>query len=125
MGNAMRRRNPNPYPNIFYEMDALHIQQVFDELADRFGFPEKKWKELWKAHLESKPRGEDEIDLFLKFGNERINPILNALLLRSKVDSTFSNLCEYIITKSHSFQAKKKAKDDQINFYRKGEWKSN
>jgi hypothetical protein len=123
MGNAMRRRNPKPYPNIFYEMDSIHIQQVFDELANRFGFPEKKWKERWKAHLAGKPRGEDEIGLFLSFGNEYINPILNALLVRNPVHPTFTNLCEYIITHSPAYKAKKKAQEDQVNFYRKGDWK--
>lgn len=119
MGNAIRRRNPEPYPNIFYEMDSVHIQSVFNELADRFGFPEKKWKAVWKAYLDSKPRGEDEIGLFLKFGSERINPILNSLLLRNSVETTFSNLCEYVIKKSATFIAKQNQKEERIKLYRK------
>lgn len=83
-------------PNIFYEMDAVHIQQVFDLLTDRFGFP-TAWRKRWKEHLDKQPRSEDEIGLFLRFGNEHIDPILNALLLRSPSHGTFTKLCEYII----------------------------
>lgn len=119
MGNAMRRRNPEPYPNIFYEMDSIHIQSVFDELADRFGFPEKKWKAVWKAYLDSQPRGENEIGLFLKWGYENINPILNSLLLRGPGQSTFANLCEYIIKRSPKYLAKQKEKEDRLKFYQK------
>lgn len=117
MGNAMRSRNPKPYPNIFFEMDAVHIQQVFDELTDRFGFPEKEWKALWKNHLDAQPRGEDEIGIFLKFGYERINPILNDLLIRNPSQSTFANLCEYIIKKSPKYRAKLEQREKQHNFY--------
>ncbi|MEQ1588543.1 MAG: hypothetical protein ABL895_21835, partial [Cyclobacteriaceae bacterium] len=101
----MQRRHPEPYPNIFFEMDGVHIQQVFDELADRFGFPEKLWKAKWRAHLDKQARGEDEVGLFLKFGNEHINPILNQLLLRTYSHATFSNLCEYVIKKSATYIA--------------------
>ncbi len=48
----------------FYEMDQTHIQQVFDLLTDKFGFP-KKWQERWKQNLANSPRGENEIALFL------------------------------------------------------------
>ena len=93
--------------NIFYEMDAVHIQKVFDLLTDRFGFP-VEWQKVWKEYLDKQPRGEDEIGLFLRFGNTRIEPILNALLLRSPGHSTFTKLCEYIILDStkHSRGAK-------------------
>jgi len=83
-------------PNIFYEMDAVHIQKVFDILTDRFGFP-AEWRKVWKEYLEKQPRGEDEIGLFLQFGNTRIEPILNALLLRQPAHATFAKLCEYVI----------------------------
>ncbi len=57
MRDGVRERN-----NIFDEMDALHIAKVFEELALRFGFPEKKWKEEWKAHLNKQPRNQDEVE---------------------------------------------------------------
>lgn len=119
MGNAMRSRHTQPYANIFQEMDSVHIQAVFDELADRFGFPEKKWKTQWRAYLDAQPRGEDEIGLFLRWGYDHINPILNGLLLRSPSQSTFANLCEYIIRRSPTHLAKQKKRADQINFYKK------
>jgi hypothetical protein len=119
MGNAMRSRNPKPYANIFHEMDAVHIQAVFDELADRFGFPEKKWKVAWRAYIDSKPRGEDEIGLFLGWGYEKINPLLNGLLMRSSSESTFANLCEYIIKRSSTYQNKQKEMADRVKFYKK------
>src|SRR6478736_6304961 len=81
-------------PNIFYEMDSVHIQQVFDLLTDKFGFP-TEWRKIWKEHLEKQPRGEDEIGLFLRFGTARIEPILNGLLLRSPSHDTFAKMCEY------------------------------
>lgn len=86
-------------PNIFYEMDSVHIQQVFDLLTDKFGFP-TAWRKVWKKHLEKQPRAEDEIGLFLRFGTDHIEPILNGLLLRSPSHSTFSKMCEYVILES-------------------------
>lgn len=83
--------------NVFDDMDSIHIAKVFEELALRFGFPEKKWKAEWKAHLDKQPRSQDEVSLFLRFGHERIEPVLNRLLLRGSTHPTFSKLCEYII----------------------------
>lgn len=85
--------------NIFYEMDSIHIEKVFDYLTDKFGFP-SIWRKEWKEFLNKQPRGEEEISLFLRFGYERINPILNALLMRSSFHDTFAKLCEYIIRQS-------------------------
>ena len=86
-------------PNIFYEMDSVHIQKVFDLLTDKFGFP-AEWRKIWKEYLEKQARGEDEIGLFLRFGIARIEPILNGLLLRSPSHDTFAKMCEYIIRQS-------------------------
>ena len=86
-------------PNIFYEMDSVHIQKVFDLLTDKFGFP-AEWRKVWKEYLEKQPRAEDEIGLFLRFGTSRIEPILNSLLLRSPSHSTFTKMCEYVILES-------------------------
>ncbi len=44
-------------------MDSLHIQQVFDLLTDKFGFP-AEWRKIWEEYLEKQPRGEEEIGLF-------------------------------------------------------------
>ena len=53
-----------------------------------------------EEHLEKQPRSEEEISLFLLFGNQYVNPILNALLLRGQHVGTFDRLCEYIIMQS-------------------------
>jgi len=83
--------------NIFDQMEAIHIAKVLEELALRFGFPEKKWKTEWKAHLSKQPGNQNEVSVFLRFGHERIEPVLNGLLLRRSSHPTFSKLCEYII----------------------------
>lgn len=83
--------------NIFDQMEAIHITKVLEELALRFGFPEKKWKTEWKTHLSKQSPNHDEVSIFLRFGHERIEPLLNGLLLRRTTHPTFSKLCEYII----------------------------
>lgn len=106
-------------PNIFHHMDELHVQQVIDELTDRFGFPEKKWKALWKEYLDKLPRAEDEIGAFLKFGNARINPILNDILIRGEGHGTFNSLCEYVIRKSESYKRKERENKEIRDYYKK------
>lgn len=90
--------------NIFYEMDGVHIQKVFDLLQSKFGFP-RQWEKNWKQHLERSPRSEEEIGLFLRWGIKHIEPLLNGVLLRGSSHSTFSKMCEYII-----YQSRKKSK---------------
>ncbi|MFZ5999484.1 MAG: hypothetical protein ACOYW3_03180 [Bacteroidota bacterium] len=92
--------------NPFDYMDGVHIQQVWTELSARFGFPEKKWKEKFKKHLAAHRGSEEEVGMFLRFGNANINPILNALLLRSTGYGTFNALCEYVIKKSDTYRTR-------------------
>ncbi len=110
MWNGEKRPYPGKeiYPNIFREMDSVHIQTVFDELSDRFGFPQKSWQKAWRDVLEMRPVGEDEVAAFLHFGYNRINPILNSILLRGPNHQTFFYLCEYVIKKSPGYIAKMK-----------------
>ena len=89
-------------------MDHVHIQLVFDELTDRFGFPEKLWKQYWKEHLAKQPKSEDDIGCFLRFGYYHINPLLNGILMRSTGQNTFSDLCEYIIKREEDKKYKRK-----------------
>ncbi|PZR38253.1 MAG: hypothetical protein DI538_10130 [Azospira oryzae] len=103
MGNAMKRRH-----NIFEDMTEVHIQLVFDELTDRFGFPEKAWKTFWKEHLAKQPKSADDIGVFLHFGYHHINPIINSILLRREGLNTFNNLCEYIIKRENEKKFRKK-----------------
>ena len=86
--------------SVFYEMDETHIQMVFELLTDKFSFP-KQWQDKWKQHLADYQRGENEIALFLKWGQKHIEPLLNGILLRGELHSTFAKLCEYIINNSN------------------------
>jgi hypothetical protein len=88
------------------EMDQATIERVFNELVDRFGFPEKKWKLQWSKYLDAQTRGQNEMGIFLKFGYEKINPILNNLLLRQPSHPTFDSLCEFVIKNSESYRRK-------------------
>lgn len=90
---------------VFYEMDETHIKQVFDLLTDKFGFP-RQWQQRWKQYLADSPRGENEIALFLKWGQEHIEPLLNGILLRGQLHSTFAKLCEYIVNNSNTKKKK-------------------
>jgi len=92
--------------NIIHDMDALHMQQVWDELADRFHFPEKKWKEKFKEYADKQPSTVGERGIFLTFGTKHIDPVLNQLLLRPPASQTFNALVEYVIKKSSSYQKK-------------------
>lgn len=90
-------------PNCFDYMKETHITLVWDLLEEKFGFPKKTWTKAFKVHLDKQPRTTNDLDIFLKFGNQHINPILNAILLRRHGYPTFNNICEYIIRKSPSY----------------------
>ncbi len=81
-------------------MEEVHIEMVWDELESRFGFPKKEWKKAFKEHLSNQHKSEDAIGIFLKFGNQRINPIINGILMRNEHHPTFNKLVEYVIRKS-------------------------
>jgi len=91
-------------PNIFDDMDDLHIQKVWDELTDSFGFPEKGWRQKFKTYLDKQPRDVTAPSSFLRFGMDNINPILNKLLLRSEGTDTFNRLVIYIIENSDRYK---------------------
>jgi hypothetical protein len=99
-----------------YEAKTQHLRRydrgsypvVFDELTDRFGFPEKAWKTFWKEHLAKQPKSADDIGVFLHFGYHHINPIINSILLRREGLNTFNNLCEYIIKRENEKKFRKK-----------------
>ena len=93
---------------ILDDMDSTHIQKVWDELADRFGFPEKVWKALFKKYLDKQPREVGEVSAFLRFGHAKnsINDILNGILCRTSGINTFEKLCIYVVEQSNSYKAK-------------------
>jgi len=84
-------------PNIFDDLTEIHVQQTWDELADRFGFDEKGWKKKFNEYLGKQPAHTLPVDAFTRFGNLFINPILNSILCRGGSHPTFNNLVEYVI----------------------------
>jgi hypothetical protein len=79
--------------------DLMHIERVFGELHDRFGFNRKEWEKKFKSFLAQQPRNTSELDAFIKFGNRFINPVLNEILCRNTLHATFPQLVLYIVEK--------------------------
>lgn len=80
--------------------EPLHIDLVFRELKSRFGFNEKVWRKKFQEYLVRQPRATSEMDAFIKFGNSAINPVLNEILGRNALHSTFVKMLYYIIEKN-------------------------
>lgn len=89
--------------NILDYMEIIHIDQAFDLLEEKFGFPKKVWKKAFNEYLDKQPRKEDDLGIFLRFGNDRINPLLNGILVRNPGHPTFNKLCEYLVKKSPNY----------------------
>jgi len=83
----------------FQESD---INKVWDELQTRFSFDIKSWKNKFNEFLSSQPRNSTVEDIFLVFGNRRINPILNQILCRNELYPTFNNFVEYVLKKRNT-----------------------
>ncbi len=80
--------------------DLMHIEIVFRELHDRFGFNKKEWEKKFKSFLSQQPRNTSELDAFIKFGNRFINPVLNEILCRNSLHATFPQMVLYIVEKN-------------------------
>lgn len=80
--------------------EPMHIDLVFRELSSRFGFNEKAWRKKFEEFLVRQPRATSEMDAFIKFGNSAINPVLNEILCRNALHSTFVKLLYYIVEKN-------------------------
>jgi hypothetical protein len=78
----------------------MHIQITWQELNERFGFELKAWKKKFHDYRMKQPSNADVVGVFFKFGNDRINPLLNEILGRSSGFPTFNRLVDYI-TKKH------------------------
>jgi hypothetical protein len=83
--------------NVFDDLTEIHIQQTWDELTDRFGFDEKGWKKKFNDYLDKQTQQALPVEIFTRFGNLFINPILNSILCRGESHPTFNNLVEYVI----------------------------
>ena len=80
--------------------EPMHIDLVFRELGDRFGFNQKAWRKKFEEYLSRQPRTTGEMDAFIKFGNSFINPVLNEILCRNSLHATFVKLLFYIVEKN-------------------------
>jgi hypothetical protein len=82
------------------EFSEMHINLTWEELHDRFGFDLKTWKKKFNDYLMKQPRETDLVSAFLRFGNDRLNPLLNEILGRPSGFPTFNRLTTYV-TKKH------------------------
>ena len=80
--------------------EPMHIDLVFRELRTRFGFNEATWRKKFQEFLARQPRTTSEMDAFIKFGNTAINPVLNEILCRNSLHSTFVKMLYYIVEKN-------------------------
>ena len=85
--------------NIIDNFQEIHVKMVWEELRDRFGFNIKDWKKKFADYLAKQQRNTHELDAFLKFGINDLNPVLNSILCRQHYHPTFMNLVEYILSK--------------------------
>ena len=82
-----------------YGFEEMHIAWMWEELHERFGFPPKEWKKRFADHLTKQKRGEDIVGVFLRFGSDNINPILNQILCRNEGHPTWNKLCDFVVKK--------------------------
>lgn len=81
------------------EFSEMHINHTWDELHERFGFDLTTWKKKFNDYLMKQPRETDLVSAFLRFGNDRLNPLLNEILGRSSGFPTFNRLTTYVAKK--------------------------
>jgi hypothetical protein len=87
-------------PANIQEFTEMHIDITWKELHERFGFDLKTWKKKFSDYLMKQPRETDIVSAFNRFGNDRINPLLNEILGRASGFPTFQRFTEYISTKN-------------------------
>lgn len=90
-------------PRPAHKTQYLTEQQVnltWTYLHDKFGFDIKEWKKKFNEFHEQQKNGTDIVSSFYRFGNQNIEPVLNAILCRRDQHPTFNKLCEYIVKKN-------------------------
>jgi hypothetical protein len=83
----------------FKDFQEQHIDIVWEELRVRFGFDIKAWRTEFSLYLGTQPRNVDVVDAFIVFGNKKINPVLNMILVRRDLHPTFNKLVLYILNR--------------------------
>jgi len=97
---------------IKHEFTAFHIDNVWYELKNRFGFNTREWRFRFADYREQLGKGRrdlehDLVSDFYYFGNEKINPVLNEILCRRNGYPTFNYLTEYVVTRKNRHIIKK------------------
>jgi hypothetical protein len=86
-------------PRGHYNFEEHHIDYVWQELHERFGFNLKAWKARFDDYEVRHPKHPGKVSLFYWFGYEVINPLLNEIIGRNKGYPTFQNLTDYVAKK--------------------------
>jgi hypothetical protein len=80
--------------------DKTHCDKVWLLLEEKFSFNIKFWKDQCRYYIDHQPRNVHELEAFLQFGNDNINPVLNKVLGRNEHHNTWYKLVEYVIRQS-------------------------
>ena len=98
MGRTLRSRLIHgKLPRVTEEaLSYVHMEKVWELLEGKFGFNVKEWKKEFHAYYLNPP-GISKEQAFAEFGEEFINPILNAALKRKEYHDTWANMLKYII----------------------------
>lgn len=79
------------------DFEEMHIDLVWTELRDRFGFNLPAWKKEFREYFNRQPRSMQPTEAFYTFGNASINEILNKILKRNYGHPTFNRLVTYVV----------------------------
>jgi hypothetical protein len=83
--------------NPFDRFNEMHMQQVWDLLATKFGFNVPEWKMRFREYKLAYHRKLLDTDAFLIFGNKVLNPLLNQILQRRQGYPTFNRMVKYVM----------------------------
>jgi hypothetical protein len=95
------------------EFEEIHIRKIWTELRERFGFNLKYWNAEYDKYQQKQPRDMHDVSVFFRFGNDRINPLLNVILGRASGFPTFNNLCTWIITGQQKNRRSQQSKNSE------------
>lgn len=65
-------------------LDVADIDRVWEYLGEKFGFNIIAWKEEFNTERSRLPRNTSDEEAFLIFGKQRIEPLLNKILMRRR-----------------------------------------
>ena len=77
--------------------DELDIDRTWDYLEKTFHLNKKKWKADFEQAYVKATREISKVELFVRYGREKIQPLLNQLLFRDPKHPTWFMLIRYIV----------------------------